>query len=104
MSLPDGLLVTTAAEDGDVPVTAERWDSEPPTDESWEESSEITIETHSEDGNLWVGGYDYTNPEEPILTGGNDGRFVLRVYASGRQIPWVGPITESYLVQVWPSE
>jgi hypothetical protein len=107
VSVDDGWLhVHTRVDGGEVHVTAEVYESEPPFDlAGWEDVAEASVP--APDGCLTLDGVTIGAPDGyPPLSPAGPGDYRVRVHARGRDVPpWQTPesITEFYLLQVWPS-
>jgi len=116
----DGLMIVkTGIHTGAVTVTAEAHSTEPSPDDSWEESTEVSVQVVPSDqrhgpvpvearrGEMTVASMMDSGPFDlPVLNPGGPGPYRLRVSANHRDHNWDGtdeePV-EQYLIQMWPA-
>lgn len=98
-------VIHTGIADGQVDVSVEAYGSEPPLVlEDWDDVVEVAIDSPT--GELQVRCLDDDPPTLPNLASSGPGTYRLRVHVRGRDTApdaATDDVTESYLIQTWPS-
>ncbi len=116
------MIVQTGIHTGAVTVIVEAHSTEPSTDDSWEESTEVTVEAVPSIqgyGSVWpleargaemtVTTWEQVPADLPVLNPGGPGAYRVRISARNRLIIREAGMedeepTETYLIQVWPGD
>jgi len=117
------MIVKTGIHTGEVTVIAQAHSAEPSPDDSWEESTEVTVEAvpstqtygtvlplEARRAEMTVVSMDNGNTgieDLPVLNPGGPGLYRVRISARNRKIIREAGMedeepTETYLIQVWP--
>ncbi|MBO2447120.1 hypothetical protein J4573_08480 [Actinomadura barringtoniae] len=107
---PDAATVITGLNTGDIWLTVETWDTEPPTElQDWDAVVEVPYTSTTGDAQIFEEWTDNDRPPFPNLATAGPGSYRLRAHArgrdTGRQADLIEPNeepVEEHLLQIWP--